>query len=100
MSLDAGARLGTYEIEMLTGKRAFAAEDVSDTLSIPNEVFTPGSATELFSGYVADLPGPTYDMHPDGERFLLIENVAVGDHTLTLVHNWLEELKRLVPTED
>ena len=47
--------------------------------------------------------GRTYDVHPNGERFLMIKEAA-GDETppaeLILVLNWFEELKRLVPTEN
>ena len=45
-----------------------------------------------------------YDIHPDGQRFLMIKR---GDQTeetsgrreIIIVQNWLEELKRLVPKE-
>ena len=44
----------------------------------------------------------TYDVSPDGRRFVVIE---VGDtvdetegHDVVMVENWFEELKRLVPT--
>ena len=44
----------------------------------------------------------TYDISPDGKRFLMIKRVesTPEDNPLTLVvvQNWLEELKRLVPT--
>ena len=44
-----------------------------------------------------------YDVHPNGERFLMIKEGAAGDETrpaeLILVLNWFEELKRLVPTD-
>ena len=45
--------------------------------------------------------GRTYDVSADGERFLMIKEGA-GEEAppaeLILVQNWLEELKRLVPT--
>ena len=71
-------------------------------MSVPVETdpaFAPGSETELFSGYFTDLPGPTYDISPDGERFLIIKDTADGDDELILVHNWFRELERLVPTK-
>ncbi len=47
-------------------------------------------------------PGRTYDVSPDGERFLMIKEGGAGEETspaeLILVLNWFEELKRLVPT--
>ena len=42
---------------------------------------------------------PNYDVSSDGQRFLMIrqdEPPAVGK--ITLVLNWFEDLKRLVPT--
>lgn len=48
-------------------------------------------------------PGRTYDISPDGERFLMIKH-ASGDQNagweLILVQHWFEELERLVPTEN
>ncbi len=52
--------------------------------------------------YYSTFAGRTYDVSPDGERFLMIKEGGAGDETpaveLTLVQNWLDELKRLVPT--
>jgi hypothetical protein len=45
----------------------------------------------------------SFDIHPDGERFLVITGAAPGALTgstdLVLVQNWFEERKRLVPTD-
>jgi hypothetical protein len=43
----------------------------------------------------------SYDISPDGQRFLMIKDVSPGDATsirpeLIVVLNWLYELKRLV----
>ena len=48
-------------------------------------------------------PGPTYDISPDGQRFLMIKQGGGSDQTaapptLVVVQHWGEELKRLVPT--
>jgi serine/threonine-protein kinase len=47
--------------------------------------------------------GRSYDISPDGTRFLLIEASNTGTQAdtagLTVVLNWQEELKRLVPTK-
>jgi hypothetical protein len=44
-----------------------------------------------------------YDVTEDGQRFLLIKRVEgdreSAERTIVIVENWLEELKRLVPTE-
>jgi Tol biopolymer transport system component len=48
--------------------------------------------------------GRTYDIAPDGQRFLMIKDgsgadAAAAPRNLVLVLNWVEELKRLVPTK-
>ena len=47
-------------------------------------------------------PGRTYDISPDGQRFLMIKEGGGTDQTaappqLIVVQHWAEELKRLVP---
>ena len=47
--------------------------------------------------------GRTYDVSPDGRRFLMIKEAASTNATsapreIVVVQNWFEELKRLVPT--
>jgi hypothetical protein len=48
--------------------------------------------------------GRTYDISPDGKRFLMIKEGGPGDETglteLVLTQNWLDELKRLVPVDN
>ena len=44
----------------------------------------------------------TYDVSPDGKRFLMIKEGSGPDQTpptIEVVQNWFEELKRLVPTK-
>jgi hypothetical protein len=46
--------------------------------------------------------GRTYDVSPDGRRFLMIKEYGAGDAgatpaSMVVVLNWLEELKRLTP---
>ena len=53
------------------------------------------------SGSTGD-PGRTYDVSRDGSRFLMIKTGTVGDEaagpqSITVVVNWLEELRQLVP---
>ena len=67
--------------------------------------FTAGSPTILVQGnYLAPQTlRLTYDVSLDGKRFLMIKNAeAQTDATppqIVVVQNWLEELKRLVPTK-
>jgi hypothetical protein len=50
-----------------------------------------------YTGSGAQGGGRTYDVSPDGSRFLM---VRVGDQSstpLVVVLNWFEELRRLAP---
>ncbi len=67
--------------------------------------FVPENPQELF-----ELPdmrrgeGRTYDVSPDGQRFLAINTVPletdadVSRPQINVITNWFDELKRLVPT--
>jgi serine/threonine-protein kinase len=47
-----------------------------------------------------DEPGSSYDISPDGQRFLMIKREQdLVPTEIIVVLNWFEELKRLVPTE-
>jgi len=46
-----------------------------------------------------DEPGSSYDISPDGQRFLMIKREQdLVPTELIVILNWFEELKRLVPT--
>ncbi len=52
------------------------------------------------SYYAPEAFGRTYDVSPDGERFLMIKEAEeTGADTINLVLNWFEELKHLAPSE-
>jgi Tol biopolymer transport system component len=67
--------------------------------------FTYGNPTTLFKNpllYVVP-PARTYDVSPDGRRFLMVKEAAGIDRNATpanmvVVLNWTEELKQRVPT--
>ena len=64
--------------------------------------FHAGSPQELFTGVYVSRGTRNYDIHPDGERFLMIKPVETTEglgNQVILVQNWFEELKRLVPTD-
>jgi hypothetical protein len=49
-------------------------------------------------------PGRTYDISPNGQRFLMVKasggaSGQAGAPQIVVVQNWLEELKRLVPVD-
>jgi len=62
--------------------------------------FSAEKPQALFEGPYINIPGYSYDVSPDGQRFLVVEGpeqeLAVGQ--LQVITNWFEELKRLVPT--
>jgi hypothetical protein len=65
---------------------------------------TIGRPQELFEGqyeYGNVGPFPSYDVTPDGQQFLMIKGGGAAGETrqeIVVVLNWIEELKRLVPT--
>ncbi len=62
----------------------------------------PGQPRLLFEGSFVQTPwyGRNYDVAPDGQSFVMIQqNMAgIAEARLHLVLNWLEEVKQLVPT--
>ena len=52
----------------------------------------------LFSGSYLNVFGLSYDVTPDGTRFLVLKQPEQRPATqIHVVANWFEELKRLVP---
>jgi serine/threonine-protein kinase len=72
----------------------------------PGPTWAATAPTKLFEGPYgasANQSGRTYDIAPDGKRFLMIKAGASAGQTavptsLVVVQNWREELKRLLPT--
>jgi serine/threonine-protein kinase len=65
-------------------------------------VFKAGAPQVLFKGdYSAPLVGRTFDVSPDGKKFLMLkaapEVKAPAQSSIIVVQNWIEELKRRVP---
>jgi Tol biopolymer transport system component len=87
------------ELFYLNGNTAYAVPIEGDT------AISVGEPVAIFSGnyYVADAARPNWDIHPDGDRFLMIRNPAptdlAGGTRIVVVENWLDELKRLAPTD-
>jgi hypothetical protein len=83
MSLPEGTRLGAYEICRRSARAAWAID----------------------GDYVWTLPafgGRLYEVSPDGQRYLLLKDADPRDRAaeptgITVVQNWAEELKRLLP---
>jgi serine/threonine-protein kinase len=72
----------------------------------PGPTWAATAPTKLFEGRygaAANQSGRTYDVAPDGKRFLMIKAGGSEDQTavptsLVVVQNWREELNRLAPT--
>ena len=63
--------------------------------------FSHATPEELFEGKY--LNGPyvsAYDVHPDGDRFLMVAPGPTQSQQIHVVLNWSEELRRLVRTEN
>ena len=69
----------------------------------PGPSWRGGTPARILQGpYFYGNAGRTFDIMPDGKRFLMIKPGGAGEtapsQNLVLVQNWFEELKRLVPT--
>jgi hypothetical protein len=74
---------------------------------IPGATLAIGEPARVFAGTYFNGPtvlsmGGTYDVAPDGRRFLMLKQGDSGTQpveppTVVVVKNWMEELKRLVP---
>jgi serine/threonine-protein kinase len=71
----------------------------------PGPGFVAGNPQVVVDGNfitTVSFPGRMYDVSRDGQRFLLLKNVEGADKgtppQIIVITNWLEELKRLVPT--
>jgi hypothetical protein len=67
--------------------------------------FSAGKPRMLFEGQYLTTPFPAmsaaYDVSPDGQRFLMVEEPEQATATtqqINVVLNWSEELKQRVPT--
>jgi len=78
---------------------------VTTELTAPIKVAPPVQVlTTVYYGGITLLSGSvTYDVAPDGRRFLMIKDAddanAVKRAQIVVVRNWREELKRLVPVQ-
>ena len=89
------------------GQELFYRDPARRLVAVPvrgaGATFTPGNPEVLFEaqGYFTRPGGRTYDVSPDGERFLLIKTGTTDDtgarNDIILVENWHQELERLVP---
>jgi serine/threonine-protein kinase len=62
--------------------------------------FIAGTPRLLFKGPFINIGGYSYDVSPDGQRFLVVSRPEqdLATRELQVITNWFEELTRLVPT--
>jgi len=98
---------GTRPLWARSGRELFYLTPTGVLMRVPIEPtasFAAGTPAKLLDGrYHFEEPGRTYDVSPDGRRFLMIKSGDGSDKTaapanLIVVQNWVEELKRLVPS--
>jgi serine/threonine-protein kinase len=95
---------GTRPVWGRNGRELFYLAAPGKVMAVPVQPansFTAGNPQVVFDGpYVAPNPGITYDVSPDGKRFLMIKaaqptGAASKPPQLVIVLNWFEELKRV-----
>jgi len=104
---------GTRPLWARTGRELFYLTQEAAMMRVTVESGTPpvfGAPAMLFQGrnfvgsdVLGGSPGRTYDISPDGRRFLMLKDAGAPDDASTIprlvvVQNWDQELKRLVPT--
>jgi serine/threonine-protein kinase len=100
---------GTRPVWARNGRELFYMSGNGPTaiMAVPVELgtnFVAGTPQRLFDGpYYIGVTGVTYDVSPDGKRFLMIKTAfsasASALSQFVFVNNWFDELKRLVPTK-
>ena len=95
---------GTAPVWAQTGRELFYLDESNTLMAVPVETsgpqFSAGRPTKVFdTKYYGNFY--SYDVTPDGLRFLMIKESNAADRnqaSIVVVLNWHEELKRLVPT--
>ena len=93
---------GTEPVWASTGELFYRNVDKMMAVETTTQpAFSPGRPRMLFEGrYVTTLlTMPNYDVSPDGRRFLMVKegDPSTSSAEISVVLNWFEELKRLVP---
>ena len=99
---------GTHPAWARTGRELFYLDGAGALTAVPIQttpVFSAGDSRKLFEArYFSAVQGRSYDISPDGQRFLFIKDVPAANQAtdyappnIVVVLNWFEELKRLVP---
>ena len=108
-NVDEGQRLisrdgGTRPLWAPDGRELFYLSRGGELMAVRVQTepsFAPGNAQVVFGGRtLAPALGHSYDISPDGKRFLMIKEPTrdASSTEIILVQNWFQELERLVPT--
>jgi len=87
------------------GRELFYRDFSGALIAVPvklSPTFEAGASRRLFSdpayrGSGSSLSDRTYDISPDGRRFVMIRNAAQPARSLAVVQHWFDELRRRVP---
>jgi serine/threonine-protein kinase len=100
---------GTMPVWTRDGKELIYLDAATHLTAVSVETtgstFHPGTPTTLVTtAYATPDSNRSYDVSPNGQRFLVIKEGSSSDQSgappqIVVVENWLEELKRLVPTK-
>ncbi len=97
---------GTRPLWALDGRELFYLGAPGQVMAVPIQpgpAFAAGNPEQLFEGpYLEPSAQRTYDVSPDGQRFLMIKSAetaesAAAGPTLVVVQNWHQELLERVP---
>ena len=94
---------GTRPLWARSGRELFYLVEPGRMMVVPlqpDPTFVAGNPHVVFEGRYFTGGGRSFDVSPDGRRFLMIKEAAAAVASppqLTVVLNWDEELKRLVP---
>jgi serine/threonine-protein kinase len=98
---------GTRPLWARSGRELFYQANALMAVSVrtTDAIFGAGNPTRLFDAapYYFGIAGHTFDVSPDGQKFLMIKNAAASDQSvapgLIVAEHWTDELRRLVPAK-
>ena len=99
---------GTRPLWARSGRELFYLVEPGRMMAVsipPGPTFAAGKPQVVFEGRYFTGGGRSFDVSPDGRRFLMIKDArgtraeAPSPPQIVVVQNWTDELKRLVPTQ-
>jgi len=95
---------GTRPLWARSGSELFYLDGAGAMTRVPIQTaptFSAGTPTTLFDArYFSGGPARSYDVSPDGQRFLMIKAAGTEQApSMVVVLNWLEELKAKLPAK-